>query len=128
MGIILALCSVMLVSGAQLLMRWSMVNLPSTSDPVALLTALLGLSPAALGLFGGLAAYALSMLCWFLALQRVALSKAYPLLSLSYVLVWGAALCLPALNEPFQWGKLAGVVLIFCGLLLVCWPAAKVKS
>ncbi|KAB8306638.1 4-amino-4-deoxy-L-arabinose-phospho-UDP flippase [Erwinia endophytica] len=127
MGIILALCSVLLVSGAQLLMRWSMMNLPATSDPPALFAALLALSPAALGLFGGLAAYAVSMGCWFLALRRVPLSKAYPLLSLSYVLVWGAALYLPSLNEPFQWGKLVAVALIFGGLLLICWPSAKGK-
>ncbi|MBV4368576.1 4-amino-4-deoxy-L-arabinose-phosphoundecaprenol flippase subunit ArnF [Erwinia phyllosphaerae] len=128
MGILLALCSVLLVSGAQLLMRWSMINLPAASDPAAFFPALLTFSPAVIGLAGGLAAYALSMLCWLLALQRVALSKAYPLLSLSYVLVWAAALFLPALHEPFRWGKLAGVVLIFSGLLFICWPAKKPRS
>lgn len=120
MGIILALCSVLLVSGAQLLMRWSMINLPVGNPPAALFSALLALPPAAIGLAAGLAAYTLSMLCWFLALQRVALSKAYPLLSLSYVLVWGAALSLPALHEVFHWGRLMGVALIFSGLLLIC--------
>ncbi|WP_067705429.1 4-amino-4-deoxy-L-arabinose-phosphoundecaprenol flippase subunit ArnF [Erwinia sp. ErVv1] len=127
MGIVLALCSVLLVSGAQLLMRWAMMNLPSASDPARLFNALLSLPPAALALVGGLFAYTLSMLCWFLALRRIPLSKAYPLLSLSYVLVWGAALCLPALNEIFVWSKLAGVVLIFGGLLLICWPS-RVKG
>ena len=128
MGIILALCSVLLVSIAQLLMRWSMINLPAADRPADLFSALLALPPAAIGLAAGLAAYGLSMLCWFLALQRVPLSKAYPLLSLSYVLVWGAALGLPALNEVFQWGKLTGGVLIFSGLLLICWPAKQVKT
>ncbi|WP_261642738.1 4-amino-4-deoxy-L-arabinose-phosphoundecaprenol flippase subunit ArnF [Erwinia mallotivora] len=127
MGMILALCSVLLVSGAQLLMRWSMLHLPAISEPGLFFHALLALSPAALGLIAGLGAYALSMLCWLLALQRIALSRAYPLLSLSYVLVWVAALYLPGLDEPFHWGKLAGVLLIFCGLLLVCWPEASKK-
>ncbi|MCX8957097.1 4-amino-4-deoxy-L-arabinose-phosphoundecaprenol flippase subunit ArnF [Erwinia psidii] len=127
MGIILALCSVLLVSGAQLLMRWSMMHLPAISELSLFCDALLQLPPAALGLAVGLLAYALSMLCWFLALQRVAMSKAYPLLSLSYVLVWLVALSLPALNETFSWGKLVGVMLIFSGLLLVCWPAVSEK-
>lgn len=128
MGIILALCSVLLVSGAQVLMRWSMINLPAASHQAAFFSALQALPPAAIGLTAGLAAYALSMLCWFLALQRMALSKASPLLSLSYVLVWGAALSLPALNEVFHWGTLMGVALIFSGLLLICWPTKPVKT
>ncbi|MBP2170836.1 undecaprenyl phosphate-alpha-L-ara4N flippase subunit ArnF [Erwinia toletana] len=127
MGTLLALCSVLLVSCAQLLLRWSMVNLPAASDLAAFLPVLLTFSAPVLGLLAGLAAYGLSMLCWFLALQRIAISKAYPLLSLSYVLVWAAALWFPALNEHFSWGKLAGVLLIVSGLLLICWPAAGKK-
>lgn len=127
MGILWALCSVILVSGAQLLLRWSLLQLPPVSEPSVFLTALLLGSVPAVALLGGLLAYALSMLCWLLALRRMALSKVYPLLSLSYVLVWAAALLLPTLNETFRWGKLAGVALIFCGLVLVCWPGRKVK-
>jgi hypothetical protein len=37
----------------------------------------------------GLMGYVASMGCWYLALHRLALSKAYALLSLSYILVWG---------------------------------------
>ncbi|WP_380184325.1 4-amino-4-deoxy-L-arabinose-phosphoundecaprenol flippase subunit ArnF [Kalamiella sp. sgz302252] len=122
MGLLLALCSVLLVSAAQLLMRWSLVTLPAASDPAAFFAALLALPPEAWGLAGGLLAYALSMLCWLLALRRIALSKAYPLLSVSYVLVWCGALFLPGFHEGFHWGKLAGVVLILGGLLLIGWP------
>jgi undecaprenyl phosphate-alpha-L-ara4N flippase subunit ArnF len=128
MGILWALCSVLLVSGAQLLLRWSMMSLPSVGEPSAFFSALLSWPFAACALFAGLAAYACSMLCWLLALRRIALSKAYPLLSLSYVLVWAAALILPAFNEVFQWGKLAGVALIFSGLLLICWRGDAVDS
>ncbi|AXF75204.1 EamA family transporter [Erwinia tracheiphila] len=123
MGVLLALCSVLLVSGAQLLMRWSMMRLPSVSDISLFVNDLLQCSPATLGLACGILAYVLSMFCWFLALQRMALSKAYPLLSLSYVMVWAMAMLLPELNEVFQWARLVGVLMIFCGLLLVCWPA-----
>jgi len=60
--------------------------------------------------------------CWFLALRRIALSKAYPLLSLSYVLVWIAAIWL---HESYSVGKMIGVAVIFIGLLMVCIPARK---
>ena len=47
--------------------------------------------------------YVASMGCWYLALHRMALSKAYALLSLSYILVWGAAILLPGWGESFSW-------------------------
>ena len=125
MGYVWALMSVLLVSGAQLVLKWAMVTLPPVSHPQEMLNALLGLSNGALALCAGILAYALSMVCWFLALRHIALSKAYPLLSLSYVLVWAAAIWLPWLNERFSAGKLVGVSVIFIGLLLVCLPERK---
>lgn len=125
MGYIWALCSVLLVSGAQLTMKWAMMQFPLLSfDLTFLIRGLFEHWPALLALFAGLSAYALSMLCWYLALRRIPLSKAYPLLSLSYVLVWGAAITLPWLNEPFSKIKLIGVGVIFIGLLLIFLPGS----
>lgn len=125
MGYFWALISVLLVSGAQLIMKWAMMTLPPVSQHNDLIAAFLNMTPSAQALIAGLVAYALSMCCWFLALRRIALSKAYPLLSLSYVLVWAAAIWLPWLNERFSAGKLIGVSVIFIGLLLVCLPQRK---
>ena len=123
MGYLWALCSVLLVSGAQLAMKWAMMQFPLVSFDLAFLEAVLFDNwLALLALFSGLSAYALSMLCWYLALRRIPLSKAYPLLSLSYVLVWAAAITLPWLNEPFSGLKLFGVGIIFVGLLLIFLP------
>ena len=36
----------------------------------------------------GLLGYLLSVFCWYKTLHKLALSKAYALLSMSYVLVW----------------------------------------
>jgi undecaprenyl phosphate-alpha-L-ara4N flippase subunit ArnF len=60
--------------------------------------------------------------CWYLALQRMALSRAYALLSLSYILVWGAAVVLPGWGEHFSWRGLAGVGLIILGVLTIFMP------
>jgi len=119
-GVILALCSVLLVSLAQLVLRAAMLDFPP-------LAALLSpqfwqhLQPLLL-LCLGLGAYALSMLCWMLALRHLPLNRLYPLLSLSYVLVWLAAISLPMFGEAFRWSSFAGVVLIVFGLLCVSLP------
>ena len=112
-GLHWALLSVLLVSGAQLLLRDGMLSLPPLADLRAFLLALL------LGLMG----YVASMGCWYLALHRMALSKAYALLSLSYILVWAAAIWLPGWHEPFTLRGAFGVALIVAGVLVIFLPA-----
>lgn len=122
MGLLYAFCSVLLISAAQLMMKWAIVQLPAIDNITLFSAAILSFSLPTLVLAGGLLAYGLSMLCWLLALQRLPLSRVYPLLSLSYLLVWTAALWLPGINETFLWGKLVGAVIIVAGLLLIFWP------
>lgn len=117
MGTVLALCSVILVTAAQLMLRWSMMRIQHI-DTIALWHDL-PLQPV-LVLAAGLLAYVLSMIFWLLALRRLPLSRAYPLLGLSYVLVWLLAISLPWFSEPFHAGALAGVVLIMLGLICIC--------
>ena len=116
-GTFWALCSVMLVSAAQLLLRYAMQALPPVSELYAFVSALWHLSSGTGALLLGLMGYVASMGCWYLALHRMALSKAYALLSLSYILVWAAAILLPGWNEHFSWHGLAGVGMI----ILACW-------
>ncbi|TPV28391.1 4-amino-4-deoxy-L-arabinose-phosphoundecaprenol flippase subunit ArnF [Pantoea anthophila] len=109
-------CSVLLVSAAQLMMRWAMPQLPDVSSLTSLPA--IGILPALL-LVAGLGAYGLSMLCWISALRHFPLNRVYPLLSLSYVLVWLAAVSLPVFHEAFSWHSLAGVVMIVIGILCI---------
>jgi undecaprenyl phosphate-alpha-L-ara4N flippase subunit ArnF len=122
-GFTFALGSVALVSAAQLGMRWSMTRLPA---PAQWLEALSGgsLDLAALGLvlvlvLAAIGAYALSMLCWLLALRDVPLGRAYSLLSISYALVYLLAAALPAFNEPFSLSKSLGVALVILGVIVI---------
>lgn len=124
-GTFWALCSVVLVSGAQLLLRSAMVSLPPVAEPFMLLAALLHFAQGTGILLLGLSGYVASMGCWYLALHRMALSQAYALLSLSYILVWIAAIVLPGWSERFSWAGLAGVGLIIAGVLVIFLPAAK---
>lgn len=121
-GALWALCSVLLVSAAQLLLRSAMQALPSVGEAFAFLQALWHFSSGTGALLLGLTGYVASMGCWYLALHRMALSKAYALLSLSYILVWGAAILLPGWDEHFSWRGLAGVGLIILGVLVIFLP------
>jgi len=109
-------CSVLLDSVAQLMMRSAMPRLPDVSSLTSL--SAIAILPALL-LLAGLGAYGVSMLCWIRALYYFSLNRVYPLLSLSYVLVWLVAVCVPVFHEAFSWHSLAGVAIIVIGLLCI---------
>ena len=114
-GITFAMGSVLLVSTAQLGMRWSMTRLPS---PDLWLTA--SIDPLAIGVvLSAIVAYALSMLCWLVALRDVPLGRAYSLLSISYALVYLLAASLPLFNETFSLSKTIGVALVMLGVIII---------
>ncbi|KQB51812.1 4-amino-4-deoxy-L-arabinose-phospho-UDP flippase [Pseudomonas endophytica] len=118
-GFIFASGSVLLVSGAQLGMRWSMTRLP---EPSQWLNAISqgDVSLAALAVvFASIMAYALSMLCWLLALRDLPLGRAYSLLSFSYALVYLLAASLPVFHESFTFSKTLGVALVILGVLTI---------
>ncbi|WPP01175.1 4-amino-4-deoxy-L-arabinose-phosphoundecaprenol flippase subunit ArnF [Pseudomonas sp. HR96] len=119
MGLSLAMGSVVLVSAAQLGMRWSMSRLPA---PLQWWPALADgrLALAAVGVvLASILAYALSMLCWLGALRDLPLGRAYSLLSMSYALVYVLAACLPTFNEHFSLVRTLGVTLVILGVLTI---------
>ena len=118
-GFTFACTSVLLVSGAQLGMRWSMTRLP---EPTQWLEAISqgNVSISALTVvFAAIMAYALSMLCWLLALRDLPLGRAYSLLSFSYALVYLLAASLPVFHESFTLSKTLGVALVILGVLTI---------
>ncbi|EPJ92870.1 MULTISPECIES: 4-amino-4-deoxy-L-arabinose-phosphoundecaprenol flippase subunit ArnF [Pseudomonas] len=118
-GLAFASGSVLLVSGAQLGMRWSMTRLP---EPAQWLNAIshgdVSLSALAV-VSAAIAAYALSMLFWLLALRDLPLGRAYSLLSVSYALVYLLAASLPIFDERFTLSKTLGVTLVILGVLTI---------
>jgi undecaprenyl phosphate-alpha-L-ara4N flippase subunit ArnF len=110
-----ALGSVLLVSSAQLGMRWSMSHLPS---PEQWLSAPIDLAAVAVVL-AAILAYALSMLSWLLALRDLPLGRAYSLLSISYALVYLLAASLPLFHEDFSLSKSLGVALVILGVITI---------
>lgn len=119
MGIFWGLCSVMITSLAQLSLGYAMDNLPPMLHLQAFIPAVFSTSTGAFSLYAGLAGYLLSVICWHKALHQMALSKAYALLSLSYVLVWVASIILPGWQGTFSWQALIGVLCIMAGLMTI---------
>jgi len=70
-------------------------------------------------LLSGLLFYAIAMFTWIITLQGYELSKAYPCLSLSYVLVYLGAVLMPGIQESLTLGTTLGVLLIVAGIYLV---------
>ncbi|MCW2481553.1 4-amino-4-deoxy-L-arabinose-phosphoundecaprenol flippase subunit ArnF [Candidatus Symbiopectobacterium sp. NZEC135] len=124
MGYLAACFSVILVSVAQLAIKYALSELP----PVWSMRVLWDSAPSQwLLLAAGLGCYLLSLIVWYFALRQLALGKAYAFLSLSYVLVWGGSHFLPEFSEPFSWQACIGVLAIVVGVLLVCWPSREGK-
>ncbi|QIH07983.1 MULTISPECIES: 4-amino-4-deoxy-L-arabinose-phosphoundecaprenol flippase subunit ArnF [unclassified Pseudomonas] len=127
-GFIFALGSVVLVSGAQLAMRWSMTRLPTPQQWLdALGNGTVDLAALAV-VIAAICAYALSMLCWLLALRDLPLGRAYSLLSISYALVYLLAASLPLFNEPFTLSKTLGVALVILGVITINSRSAPATS
>lgn len=68
-------------------------------------------------IIAGLGCYALSVVVWILALARVEVSVAYPMLSLGYVVNALAAWWL--FNESLSGARMAGIGIILVGVWLV---------
>lgn len=77
------------------------------------------LGPAIAWTAAGLASYAVSMLAWLLVLARYPLSYAYPLLGLSYVLVFAVATQWSVLGESATPLRVVGTLLVVAGVVLV---------
>lgn len=122
-GYLYVLGSILLVTLAQLGMKWGVIQLPAWQMDLAIMLA----HPVPLlVILAGVGCYALSLLCWLAALHSTPLNIAYPLLSTSYALVYLLAVNIPVFTEPLEPGKAVGVIFILLGAMLVgIKPASK---
>ncbi|MCH7376631.1 4-amino-4-deoxy-L-arabinose-phosphoundecaprenol flippase subunit ArnF [Aeromonas sp. MR19] len=122
-GYLYVLGSILLVTLAQLGMKWGVIQLPAWQADLAVMLA----HPLPLlVILAGVGCYALSLLCWLAALHSTPLNIAYPLLSTSYALVYLLAVSIPSFAESLEPGKAVGVIFILLGAVLVgIKPASK---
>lgn len=69
------------------------------------------------GILGGLACYVVSVVAWIVALSRVDVSVAYPMLSIGYVV--NALLAWWLFGEAVSLQRWLGIAVIICGVVLV---------
>lgn len=121
-GYLYVLGSILLVTLAQLAIKWGVIQLPTWQADLAIMLA----HPLPLLVItAGVGCYALSLLCWLAALHSTPLNIAYPLLSTSYALVYLLAVSIFA--EPLEPGKAVGVIFILLGAVMVGIKPANKK-
>lgn len=110
--------SILLATSGQLLLK---AGMDATGVQVALHpSALWELVRTVLGswrLLGGFVLFGLSSMFWLVALSRLPLSVAYPIVSLSYVLILGSAMVL--LGERPSLVTWSGALLVMAGVSLI---------
>ena len=116
--------SIVLVTLAQVGMKVGMSHLPDAmvlwdSIHTLALSTLYGYWPWLVLIGSGIMTYGVSMWCWLNALKHLPLSRAYPLLSISYVTVYAVAVVTPLLHEAFKVQHLAGICMIVLGVAVI---------
>jgi undecaprenyl phosphate-alpha-L-ara4N flippase subunit ArnF len=121
-GYWLALLSIGLVSTAQLSLKLAMADLPPMLEmavPANWLTFEPEVWVAVQHLVLGLLCYVVSVLVWVLVLTYLPLSVAYPLLSISYVIVYLVATHFASWGEEASMRRGLGILFIMVGVYLV---------
>jgi len=116
MGYVYIFGTVFFTVYGQLILKWRMsmhAGLPEPLlDKFVFLIKLL-LDPF---IFSGFISAFIASLFWMAAMTKFDVSFAYPFMSLAFVLVFIFSVIL--FNEPFNWHKVTGLVLIIIGILV----------
>ncbi|WP_165972300.1 EamA family transporter [Paenibacillus piri] len=107
------IASILLGAAGQVLMKWGVESLKTSGAPAAAGMSLLTAWPVA----AGLGSYALSSVFWLLALRKFPLSTAYPMVSMSYILVMALGWYL--FQETISVQKWFGAAFISAGVVLI---------
>ncbi len=111
------LAGVLLNAGAQLLLKAGVMPLGSLSVEMSTIVSTLGRVLTQWPILAGLACYVISVGVWLVALSRVEVSMAYPMLSLGYVVNAVAAYWL--FGEALGPMRCAGIAIILAGVYVV---------
>ncbi len=122
-NVVLLVISIGLAVAGQLAMKAGMNNVTKNGEnplkvedlkhPVALVKRLFKEGPWAIA---GIVLYAISALFWLVVLSRVALSVAYPIVAIGYVVV--VLYSRFVFNEPVKWIAWVGLALIVIGVAI----------
>ena len=113
----LVMTGVLLNAIAQLALKASVSDTGIIGLDIQSLLSSAGSLASNLWLWLGLICYAISVVVWILALSRVDVSIAYPMLSIGYIV--NAAAAWHLFNEPMNIGKIIGIGIIILGVYIL---------
>ena len=118
---LLLISSIILSASGQIFMKLGMLDLHEIAYPNGAdnLSDILSIMPALTWIGIGIGSYGISLLAWLGVLARFELSFAYPMLSISYALVYMVAVTWPRLGETTSPLKTAGILFIIIGVILI---------
>lgn len=110
------LLTILLTVYGQLVLKWHISQ--AGPLPIALVDKIIFLLQqfGNIWILSGLAAAFVAALCWMAAMTRFELSYAYPLMSLSFVLVLGLSAAF--FHEAITASKVIGIALIVAGIII----------
>lgn len=109
------LVSVCLGAGAQVALKKGMQALGRIS--MATLVPNLGSIFFSPYIIGGMVLYGASLMVWLVVLSRMELSRAYPFVSLGYMITFACGIVL--LDEKISYYKIFGLMFIVAGILIM---------
>jgi len=115
---LLLVTSIGLGAVGQLLFKGAARQLPSFAE-LGLLRLILTLFTTPL-ILGGFCCFFVSSVLWILALRAINLSLAYPMVALSYIIIFIGSYYL--FGEPLNIRHWLGALLIVGGIVLINWP------
>jgi multidrug transporter EmrE-like cation transporter len=113
----LVMTGVLLNAIAQLALKASVSDTGIINLDIQSLLSSAGSLATNLWLWVGLICYAISVVVWILALSRVDVSIAYPMLSIGYIV--NALAASQLFNEPLGLGKVIGIGVIILGVYIL---------
>ncbi|RNC78612.1 4-amino-4-deoxy-L-arabinose transferase [Piscirickettsia salmonis] len=118
MNIVIILLSVMLNAAAQIFLKLGMERIGRIS--LEHIPHVLPLAYKAVTnpfIIAGFACYAVSLVTWMVVLSRVAVSYAYPMLSVGYIVTAVTGYYL--FSEPLTVTRVLGIIVIILGVILI---------
>jgi multidrug transporter EmrE-like cation transporter len=111
--LLILLLAISLGAAGQILLKAGLSQLPENSPPVQVLSSIFTNARV----FFGFACYGLSSLVYLIALKRLPLSYAYPMVALSYVMV--VALSWKVFGESIPPLRIVAVAIILAGVVML---------
>ncbi len=110
---LLLLVAISLGAGGQILLKSGLTQLPPNAPPATILLSIF----QNVRVFSGFFCYGMSSLVYLIALKRLPLSYAYPMISLSYVMV--VALSWRIFHEDIPPLRIVAVAVILLGVVIL---------